>query len=586
MSTAVPATLGGRYEIGALLGRGGMAEVHVGQDVRLGRTVAVKMLRPDMARDPSFQARFRREAHSAASLNHPSIVAVYDTGEDTFDGNPVPYIVMEYVDGSTLRELLASGSRLVPERALEIVDGVLNALAYSHQQGIIHRDIKPGNVMLTREGHVKVMDFGIARAMADMGATMTQTSAVIGTAQYLSPEQARGEQVDARSDLYSTGCLLYELLTGRPPFAGDSPVSVAVQHVRDEPAPPSQVDPDLPRSLDAVVLKSLAKNREDRYQTAAQMRGDIASVLAGRAVTPPPRGATRPAEHTSVLPGAGPAATAVGSAAMFSDDHDDRRREGRAGRGLAYALLAIAVLSLFIIAAVFGRELLAGNGEQTIRVPDLTGKTVAEAKDLLRDRGLRLGPTQEVSNDRYPEGAIVDQDPQPGIEVNARDRVSVDVSTGKEMVEVPRVVSLPIDEANRTLTEAGLRLGEPREVLSDKEEGIVVRQRPKANESVEVGTEIVLNVASGNNEVPDLSGLTEAEARQKIQAAGFTYGGATPRETPDAEPGTVIDQSEGAKSELPLDSPISITVAVTPPTPEPTDTPSPTDTSTTTPPPA
>ena len=187
MSTAVPATLGGRYEIGALLGRGGMAEVHVGQDVRLGRTVAVKMLRPDMARDPSFQARFRREAHSAASLNHPSIVAIYDTGEDTFDGNPVPYIVMEYVDGSTLRELLASGSRLVPERALEIVDGVLNALAYSHQQGIIHRDIKPGNVMLTREGHVKVMDFGIARAIADMGATMTQTSAVIGTAQYLSP---------------------------------------------------------------------------------------------------------------------------------------------------------------------------------------------------------------------------------------------------------------------------------------------------------------------------------------------------------------------------------------------------------------
>ena len=245
MSTAVPQQLGGRYEIGELLGRGGMAEVHIGRDSRLGRTVAVKMLRPDLARDPSFQARFRREAHSAASLNHPAVVAVYDTGEDQFAGNPVPYIVMEYVEGSTLRDLLASGSRLVPERALEIVDGVLAALAYSHQQGIVHRDIKPANVMLTAAGEVKVMDFGIARSLDDMSATMTQTSAVIGTAQYLSPEQARGEQVDARSDLYSTGCLLYELLTGRPPFVGDSPVSVAYQHVREEPVPPSQVDPDV-----------------------------------------------------------------------------------------------------------------------------------------------------------------------------------------------------------------------------------------------------------------------------------------------------------------------------------------------------
>ena len=205
----MPEQLGGRYDLGRLLGRGGMAEVHIAHDVRLGRTVAVKMLRPDMARDPSFQARFRREAHSAASLNHPAIVAVYDTGEDEVAGNPVPYIVMEYVEGSTLRDLLASGRRLVPERALEIADGILTALAYSHQQGIVHRDIKPANVMLTRSGEVKVMDFGIARAVADTSSTMTQTSAVMGTAQYLSPEQARGEQVDARSDLYSTGCLLY-----------------------------------------------------------------------------------------------------------------------------------------------------------------------------------------------------------------------------------------------------------------------------------------------------------------------------------------------------------------------------------------
>ncbi|MDP9221152.1 MAG: Stk1 family PASTA domain-containing Ser/Thr kinase, partial [Actinomycetota bacterium] len=309
MSSPVPQQLGGRYEIGDLLGRGGMAEVHIGRDARLGRAVAVKMLRPDLARDPSFQARFRREAHSAASLNHPAVVAVYDTGEDEFAGNPVPYIVMEYVEGSTLRDLLTSGRRLMPERALEIVDGVLAALAYSHAHGIVHRDIKPANVMLTRAGDVKVMDFGIARAVADQSATMTATSAVIGTAQYLSPEQARGEQVDARSDLYSTGCLLYELLTGRPPFVGDSPVSVAYQHVREEPQPPSSLDPDVPAAVDAIVMRALTKDREQRYQNADQMRADIGRALAGRDVAAPTAVAAAAATQRIASPPAPPTST-------------------------------------------------------------------------------------------------------------------------------------------------------------------------------------------------------------------------------------------------------------------------------------
>jgi eukaryotic-like serine/threonine-protein kinase len=284
-----PRLLGGRYELDGIVGRGGMAEVYRARDTLLDRIVAIKTLRADLARDQIFQARFRREAQSAASLNHPSIVAVYDTGEDMATGVPVAYIVMEFVDGRTLRDLLQDGHRLLPERSLEIIDGVLRALDYSHQSGFVHRDIKPGNVMVTRNGDVKVMDFGIARAVSDAQATMTQTAQGVGTANYVSPEQARGERVDSRSDLYSTGCLLYELLTGRPPFTGDSPVAIAYQHVRENPVPPSRVDLDVPTWADAVVLRAMAKNPADRYQTVSDIRNDIQHALAGIPVEPPPK---------------------------------------------------------------------------------------------------------------------------------------------------------------------------------------------------------------------------------------------------------------------------------------------------------
>src|ERR1700684_1179938 len=282
-----PRLLGGRYERDGIVGRGGMAEVFRARDIRLDRIVGVKTLRDDLARDQTFQARFRREAQSAASLNHPSIVAVYDTGEDMVGNTPVPYIVMEFVDGRTLRDLLRDNRRLLPERAAEITDGVLRALDYSHRNGIVHRDIKPGNVMLPGAGDVEVMDVGIARAVSDSQMTMTQTAQVIGTAQYLSPEQARGERVDARSDLYSTGCLLYELLTGRPPFTGDSPVAIASQPVRENPIPPTRIDPELPQWADSIVLKAMAKDPGDRYQSAGDMRNDIQRALQGMPVAAP-----------------------------------------------------------------------------------------------------------------------------------------------------------------------------------------------------------------------------------------------------------------------------------------------------------
>src|SRR5215208_4974030 len=360
-----PHRVGGRYELGELLGRGGMAEVRKGTDVRLGRTVAVKRLRTDLASDATFQARFRREAQSAASLNHTAIVSVYDTGgELASDGSNVsqPYIVMEYVAGRTLRDILREGRKILPERALEIASGVLSALDYSHRAGIIHRDIKPGNVMLTPSGDVKVMDFGIARAISDASSTMTQTAAVVGTAQYLSPEQARGEPVDSRSDVYSAGCLLYELLTGRPPFIADSPVAVAYQHVREPAAPPSDHDTDLPPEVDAIVMKSLAKRVEDRYQSAAAMRSDIERYLAGhpvRATAPPP-------PPTTTIPSS--AATTVG-APLPEDDEDDAR-----SRKVLYVLLGLLLLAL-IAAGAFVLPSLFESPPEQVRVPDLIGKT-------------------------------------------------------------------------------------------------------------------------------------------------------------------------------------------------------------------
>jgi eukaryotic-like serine/threonine-protein kinase len=315
--------LDGRYEVGELLGRGGMADVYLGRDIRLGRRVAIKLLRADLARDPLFQSRFRREAQAVAALNHPTIVSIFDTGENPADGDSdlkVPFIVMEYVAGRTLRELI-QGKDVTIDQAVDYTLGVLSALEYSHRAGIVHRDIKPANVMVTPDGGVKVMDFGIARAIADSAATMTQTQAVVGTAQYLSPEQARGETVDARSDLYSAACLLYEMLTGRPPFVGDSPVSVAYQHVREVPEPASKHNPELSAAMDSVLARALQKDREDRFADAAGFR---AALLAAHGRTPEPGHPAAPSHAPGMAAGAAglAAGLSAGAAAGPADRSD------------------------------------------------------------------------------------------------------------------------------------------------------------------------------------------------------------------------------------------------------------------------
>jgi serine/threonine-protein kinase len=543
--------LSGRYELGDVLGRGGMAEVHIGRDTRLGRTVAVKMLRSDLARDPSFQARFRREAHSAASLNHPAVVAVYDTGEDVVDGQPVPYIVMEYVEGSTLRDLLVSGRRLLPERALEIVAGVLSALAYSHRQGIIHRDIKPGNVMLTRTGEVKVMDFGIARAIADTSATMTQTSAVIGTAQYLSPEQARGEQVDARSDLYSTGCLLYELLTGRPPFVGDSPVSVAYQHVRENAAPPSSVDPDVPPAADAITLKALAKDRDLRYQTADEMRSDIERALTGLPVTAPAAALATQAVT--------PVAAATTTFPMVDDEEPPRK-----GRGLAYTLLGLAVLAVFVIAALIGRSLF-GTGTTQVQVPQLRGLTVAQATEKLTAAGLKLGNQTTVNSDTVKAGLIADQSIESGTSVDEGTAVSVSVSAGAAQTTVPPIIGLSRADAEQALQDANLKVGKVTSKESAKPQNEVLSSSKPEGSTVPAGTAIDLVVASGSNKVPDVRGKNKDEATAILQEAGFEVQ-SQDQQDGTKPAGTVISQSLAPNSIRRLGSTITITVATPAPT--------------------
>jgi len=528
-----PRRLGGRYELGQVLGRGGMAEVYLAHDTRLGRTVAVKTLRADLARDPSFQARFRREAQSAASLNHPAIVAVYDTGEDYIDGTSIPYIVMEYVDGSTLRELLHSGRKLLPERAMEMTIGILQALEYSHRNGIVHRDIKPANVMLTRNGQVKVMDFGIARAMGDAGMTMTQTAAVIGTAQYLSPEQAKGEQVDARSDLYSTGCLLYELLTVRPPFVGDSPVAVAYQHVREEAQPPSVFDPEITPEMDAIVLRALVKDPDYRYQSADEMRADIEACLDGQPVAATaamgsvgyggypddqPTTALRStdAQATSMLPPMNPDDGGYGY-----DDRPDRRRQKK-NNNTSTILLVVAGVLVLVGAILIGKWAFGGDGvsNDAFKAPNFVSQTLEDATKMAENRDLTLSATRKPC-EKEPKGNVCSQDPTAGTQVKKGDTINVVVSTGAPKVAVPTVLGKSLDDAKSILEGDDYQFHVKTTYQESSEEpDTVLAQDPKLGKEVEKGSTITLTIAKEKKQsvVPDVTGKTCDEAIQLMTA--------------------------------------------------------------------
>ena len=520
-----PRLLGGRYELDGVVGRGGMAEVYRARDIRLDRIVAIKTLRADLARDQIFQARFRREAQSAASLNHPSIVAVYDTGEDMASGLPVPYIVMEYVDGRTVRDLLQDGHRLLPERSLEIIDGVLRALDYSHQAGIVHRDIKPGNVMVTRNGDVKVMDFGIARAMSDAQATMTQTAQVIGTAQYLSPEQARGERVDSRSDLYSTGCLLYELLTGRPPFTGDSPVAIAYQHVRENPVPPSRVDPDVPPWADAIVLKAMAKSPADRYQTAGDMRADLQRAASGMpvAAAPPTRFDMYPQTQRMgsgpMMAGATSQIPPVEDYGYAGRDYDYAGRDGGGG-GTSRRWIPWVVGLVVVVGVVAGVAyyLLAGGGK-TYAVPLVNGEPVATAQAQITANHLRSTVISQPDSN-VNKGLVIRSSPQEGNNVPANTLVTLYVSTGAAPVAVPNVVGQQEAAAQSALQARGFQVKANSDPTSSAPAGQVTSQSPNGG-TAPPGSTVTITVSGGAVTVPSVVGESQQTATQVLTTAGF-----------------------------------------------------------------
>ena len=549
--------LGDRYDVGQVIGRGGMAEVYEGTDRRLNRRVAIKVLRPDLARDPMFQERFRREAQSAAGLNHPNIVAIYDTGEDLIGEGAnqvsIPYIVMEYVDGVTLRHMLNNGPRILPERALEVIAGVLAALDYAHRHGIVHRDIKPANIMINAHGDAKVMDFGIARAMSDAATSVTATSAVMGTAQYLSPEQARGESVDARSDIYSTGCVLYELLTSSPPFNGDSPVSIAYQHVNEAPKLPSSIDPSIPTTLDTIALTALTKSPANRYQTAAEMRFDIERAIAGMPISTRPSVAPVAADlgSTTVIPITSPAVT---TAVMTHTKPGGRKKWVT----VTIATVVSALLLLFV-----GSQLL-GPSQDLVTTPNVKSKTIDEATLALSEVGLKVGTQTPQADDNVPKGTIIGQDPAPGELIEAGQAVNLIVSAGKDQVPVPDLVNLPsVDDARLVLTEAKLLLGRVTPVDSDKPEGTILEQDPVATTVVDIGTLISVTVSNGTIPVPNVVGKNETQAKNTLVNAGFLVD-IVKQEDATAAVGTVLSQSPESKEFALKGSIVTLTVASAP----------------------
>ena len=582
MST--PRLLSNRYELGDTIGYGGMSEVHKGRDVRLSRDVAIKVLRADLARDPQFQERFRREAQNAAALNHPAIVAVYDTGETQTEFGPLPYIVMEFVDGRTLRDIVKTEGPLPSKRAMEVMADVCAALDFSHRHGIVHRDVKPANVMITKTGAVKVMDFGIARAVADGQAQMTQTAAVIGTAQYLSPEQARGESVDARSDVYAAGCVLFELLTGEPPFTGDSPVAVAYQHVREDPKPPSSLNPRVNPALDAIVLKAMAKGPANRYQSSAEMRGDLVRVLSGQrpaapqVMTEADRTSIMGQGRTEMIPGGGRHRPDVLDSDYDDYDPDEEDRLARRKRAWIITAVVLGVIVVIALAVWLIPKLVGGGttGTAQTKVPQIYNMTQQAAESALTDAKLTWTltpvPCGPASNGGQPActaddiNKVLRSDPAQGTSVAQQTKVNLFIGSTPGPQTVPDVSGLNITDATNKLQALGFKIAQSANPTPTTDSGkfntvVPGSQTPAANTSQAFGSTITVTLYSQQQtkQVPNVTGQMYDQARQTLQNQGFGVKRVT---EPNADPAnTVEDQNPQGGSSAPQGSTVTLTVS-------------------------
>ena len=588
-----------RYRLGDVIGTGGMSEVYRATDSLLGRDVAIKMLRPEMARDVNFRERFRKEAQNSGRLNHPNIVAVYDTGEADEDGMAIPYIVMELVHGRTLRDLVREDGPLSPREAAQVLIPVAHALQASHDAGIIHRDVKPANIMITNTGQVKVMDFGIARALDDSTSAMTQTSAVIGTAQYLSPEQAQGKPADARSDVYALGCVLYESVTGHAPFEGETPFAVAYQHVQEEPNAPSEsLDPDslTPTervNLDAVVLTSMAKDPMDRYQSAQEFGADLERMSSGNVTRAAqmhiaddepsahsqPEDSTRvaavhPATTTMDPQPAAAAGVPVAAPGVASADIDERdgARKSRPWMKWIAIILAIALAGLLIgFAFDYWNTSQQQQAEQEqdqeaqanmVTVPDVEDRPRSEVIAELEDLDLLVTVNEEANPDIARDNAIR-INPAPGSQLQRNSTVILTVSSGREITEVPSVVGLSLEDASRALSDAGLSMSDSveEEESSADNTGRVTQQNPPAGSQLSRGSRVTVTVGTGPRmiRVPsNLVGQDIEDVRSTLDAMGFDVQVENVDST--ETDGQVLSVSDEG-NEIPADSTVTVRVS-------------------------
>jgi serine/threonine-protein kinase len=544
--TAGITLLANRYEIGDVIGRGGMATVHVGNDTRLGRRVAVKLLKPSLANDPAFRTRFRQEAQAAARMAHPTIVRVYDAGEETVVESSgaeiqVPYIVMEYVEGRPLSDVIDEGP-VASAEAVRITEGILTALEYSHRAGVVHRDIKPANVMVTPHGQVKVMDFGIARAITDTSSTVAQTTSILGTASYFSPEQARGETVDARTDLYSTGIVLFELLTGRPPFIGDSPVAVAYQHVSEQPVAPSTIVPTVSPAVDAVTLHALAKDRTHRFQNAAEFRRALEQAAAGH--VPSTKRLQAANDANTVLFGVNPRTTSNPEAAFreLEDTSEHRPQRTQSRPPVAWIWLGILVILAVVVGVIIWVANLqpAEGPVSSITVPNVAGATYASGAKSLEKLG--LVPIQVGENSqKIPKGTIIKTDPGKGTHVASQQQVRVMVSIGPVQITVPDVSGQTQAAAQTALSASGLKVGA---VNSDYSAtvpaGTVISTDPASGKTIDKGTVVDLTVSNGKVKLPDVTQEPFTTANSTLAGLGLSV---VPSPTYTCTGGTVMQQN-------------------------------------------